>query len=197
MTSTEIMTCQHGLVAKLKRVIMERDTYQRQWGLGPTATKKKLMKAAGQLDVSQPFPASCADLNNLNMLNAGPSIKKYGRKNDKTPGDWTKSYVDYSGAPATTNDETHAETITPVNSKPESATNAAAETQVKSENKPNDFEDKSGVDVNGNGKVKPENQDEGPELKKRKRHEGETEEQKAERRKKKKEKQAKREAAQD
>lgn len=51
MTSVEMMTCNHGLVAKLKRVIMERDTYARQWGLGPTATKKKMLKASGQLDV--------------------------------------------------------------------------------------------------------------------------------------------------
>lgn len=53
MTSVEMMSCTHGLVAKLKRVIMERDTYSRQWGLGPTATKKKMMKASGQLDVSR------------------------------------------------------------------------------------------------------------------------------------------------
>ena len=27
-----------------KRVVMERDTYPRRWGLGPTASKKKRMK---------------------------------------------------------------------------------------------------------------------------------------------------------
>lgn len=27
--------CDHGVVAKIKRVIMERDTYPRKWGLGP------------------------------------------------------------------------------------------------------------------------------------------------------------------
>lgn len=35
MTSAVIATCDHGQVAKLKRVIMERDTYPRKWGLGP------------------------------------------------------------------------------------------------------------------------------------------------------------------
>ena len=29
---------------QVKRVVMERDTYPRRWGLGPTASKKKQMK---------------------------------------------------------------------------------------------------------------------------------------------------------
>ena len=35
MTTAVIATCDHGIVAKIKRVIMERDTYPRKWGLGP------------------------------------------------------------------------------------------------------------------------------------------------------------------
>ena len=35
MTTAVMATCDHGVVAKLKRVIMERDTYPRKWGLGP------------------------------------------------------------------------------------------------------------------------------------------------------------------
>ena len=35
MTTATIATCDHGVVAKIKRVIMERDTYPRKWGLGP------------------------------------------------------------------------------------------------------------------------------------------------------------------
>ena len=35
MTTAEIASCDHGIVAKIKRVIMERDTYPRKWGLGP------------------------------------------------------------------------------------------------------------------------------------------------------------------
>ena len=34
MTTAVMATCDHGVVAKLKRVIMERDTYPRKWGLG-------------------------------------------------------------------------------------------------------------------------------------------------------------------
>lgn len=35
MTTAQMATCDHGVVAKIKRVIMERDTYPRKWGLGP------------------------------------------------------------------------------------------------------------------------------------------------------------------
>ena len=65
MTTAVMSTCDHGVVAKIKRVIMERDTYPRQWGLGPIASKKKTMIKDGLLD-------------------------KYGKPNDKTPKDWMK-----------------------------------------------------------------------------------------------------------
>ena len=32
MTSAEIASCDHGVVAKTKRVIMDRETYPRRWG---------------------------------------------------------------------------------------------------------------------------------------------------------------------
>uniref|UniRef100_A0A7S2TTX8 Uncharacterized protein n=1 Tax=Lotharella oceanica TaxID=641309 RepID=A0A7S2TTX8_9EUKA len=71
MTSVQIATCDHGLVAKAKRVIMDRDTYPRRWGLGPFAVKKKALKAAGKLD-------------------------KYGRVNENTPDEWKNNYKDLS-----------------------------------------------------------------------------------------------------
>ena len=43
MTTVELATCDHGVVAKVKRCIMERDTYPRRWGLGPKALEKKKM----------------------------------------------------------------------------------------------------------------------------------------------------------
>uniref|UniRef100_A0A0A9Y2K9 H/ACA ribonucleoprotein complex subunit 4 n=1 Tax=Lygus hesperus TaxID=30085 RepID=A0A0A9Y2K9_LYGHE len=67
MTSTQIATCDHGIVAKTKRVIMERDTYPKRWGLGPKASEKKKMILCGTLD-------------------------KYGRTNEKTPESWKQSY---------------------------------------------------------------------------------------------------------
>src|SRR5688500_278136 len=68
MTTAVMATCDHGVVAKIKRVVMERDTYPRRWGLGPRAKAKKALIAEGKLD-------------------------KYGRANDKTPAEWLSGYV--------------------------------------------------------------------------------------------------------
>ena len=70
MTTATIATCDHGVVAKIKRVIMERDTYPRKWGLGPKALAKKQLIAAGKLD-------------------------KHGKPNENTPKEW-KKYKDYA-----------------------------------------------------------------------------------------------------
>ncbi|CAN0197908.1 unnamed protein product, partial [Scytosiphon promiscuus] len=69
MTSPVMGTCDHGTVAKIKRVIMERDTYPKRWGLGPIATKKKSMVKDGLLD-------------------------KHGRENASTPKGWKTDYHD-------------------------------------------------------------------------------------------------------
>lgn len=71
MTTAVMATCDHGVVAKIKRVVMERDTYPRKWGLGPVASQKKKMIQAGTLD-------------------------KYGKPNEKTPANWKKGYEDFN-----------------------------------------------------------------------------------------------------
>ncbi|KAG0195677.1 centromere/microtubule-binding protein cbf5, partial [Mortierella sp. NVP41] len=71
MTTAVMATCDHGVVAKIKRVIMERDTYPRRWGLGPKAQEKKKLIKDGKLD-------------------------KFGRTTEETPADWKKGYVDYN-----------------------------------------------------------------------------------------------------
>lgn len=71
MTTATMASCDHGVVAKIKRVIMERDTYPRKWGLGQRASQKKILIAKGQLD-------------------------KYGKPNENTPKEWLNCYVDYS-----------------------------------------------------------------------------------------------------
>ncbi|XP_044162385.1 H/ACA ribonucleoprotein complex subunit DKC1 isoform X1 [Bufo gargarizans] len=71
MTTAVISTCDHGVVAKIKRVIMERDIYPRKWGLGPKASQKKMMIQKGMLD-------------------------KHGKPNENTPASWSQGYVDYS-----------------------------------------------------------------------------------------------------
>lgn len=75
MTTAEMATCDHGVVAKIKRVIMERDTYPRKWGLGPKAMEKKSLIKNGKLD-------------------------KYGRSNESTPDSWKRDYVNYNDTSA-------------------------------------------------------------------------------------------------
>jgi len=72
MSTADMASCDHGVVAKIKRVVMERNTYPRRWGKGPRAQLKKQLVSEGKLD-------------------------KYGRTNEKTPSSWTNNYVDYSG----------------------------------------------------------------------------------------------------
>lgn len=71
MTTAVMAACDHGVVAKIKRVIMERDTYPRKWGLGPKALQKKQLIASGKLD-------------------------KYGKPNESTPKEWMQSHPDIS-----------------------------------------------------------------------------------------------------
>ncbi|KAI7855387.1 H/ACA ribonucleoprotein complex subunit 4 [Circinella umbellata] len=74
MTTAVMATCDHGVVAKVKRVIMERDTYPRRWGLGPVALAKKKLVTEGKLD-------------------------KFGRVTEETPEVWKSAYVDYNNNP--------------------------------------------------------------------------------------------------
>lgn len=71
MSTVELSSCDHGVVAKVKRCIMERDLYPRRWGMGPVATEKKKMKESGKLD-------------------------KYGRPNEQTPAKWNAEYQDFN-----------------------------------------------------------------------------------------------------
>jgi len=50
MSSPVLLTCDHGCVARIKRVIMDRETYPRRWGLGPKAIQKKQLISSGKLN---------------------------------------------------------------------------------------------------------------------------------------------------
>ena len=67
MTSSVLASCDHGIVCKTKRVIMDRETYPRKWGLGPYALQKKKLIKEGKLD-------------------------KYGKINEKTPDEYKKIF---------------------------------------------------------------------------------------------------------
>jgi len=69
MTSSTIASCDHGIVAKTKRVIMERDVYDKKWKLGPYSQVKQKLKTEGKLD-------------------------KYGRVQDNTPAAWKMLFGD-------------------------------------------------------------------------------------------------------
>ena len=44
MTSPVMANCQHGVVAKIKRVVMERNTYPVRWGLGPYVSQLAIVR---------------------------------------------------------------------------------------------------------------------------------------------------------
>lgn len=67
MSTSVMASCDHGVVAKTKRVIMDRETYPKKWGLGPYALKKKKLVTEGKLD-------------------------KYGNVNEQTPEDYKKIF---------------------------------------------------------------------------------------------------------
>ncbi|KAF6169167.1 hypothetical protein GIB67_013597 [Kingdonia uniflora] len=68
MTTAVMATCDHGVVARIKRVVMDRDTYPRKWGLGPKASMKKKLIAEGKLD-------------------------KHGKPTKETPPEWSRNVV--------------------------------------------------------------------------------------------------------
>jgi len=70
MTTPQMATVEYGVAAKVKRVVMERDTYPRRWGLGPTAQTKKKLILAGKLT-------------------------KHGQPNEQTDADWKASYKSF------------------------------------------------------------------------------------------------------
>merc|ERR1711957_1037119 len=69
MTTSTIATCDHGIVARTKRVIMDRDVYDKKWKLGPFAQKKESLKKDNKLD-------------------------KFGRLTDSTPEAWRLLFGD-------------------------------------------------------------------------------------------------------
>lgn len=110
MTTATMASCDHGVCAKLKRVIMERDTYPRKWGLGPKASKKKELITAGQLD-------------------------KYGKPNENTPKEWLTGYVDYAKTAAPQNGKSEDSTKRKLSTDSVADTSANASTSEKKKKK--------------------------------------------------------------
>ncbi|CAB3402419.1 unnamed protein product [Caenorhabditis bovis] len=96
MSTATIASVDHGIVAKSKRVIMERDVYGRKWGLGPVASKKKQMVKDGLLD-------------------------KFGKPNDKTPASWGKEFSYEKTQKQTKEEPMEQDEEAPVQKKPKKA----------------------------------------------------------------------------
>lgn len=139
MTTAVMATCDHGVVARIKRVIMDRDVYPRKWGLGPVATRKKTMIKEGLLD-------------------------KHGKKTDKTPSEWSKSYVDAAekkkeanGEEANGEDEEAEKVATEETEEPKSEKKDKKEKKSKKEKRRTDADD----EPRSSKKVREEDNEEG------------------------------------
>ena len=69
MTAQQMATTDHGIAAKIKRVIMDRGTYLKSWGKGPVALEKKRLISEGKLE-------------------------KNGKPNAKTPANWLRDFLE-------------------------------------------------------------------------------------------------------
>ena len=111
MSTVELATCDHGVVAKVKRCIMERDTYPRRWGLGPVALQKKKMVKDGKLG-------------------------KHGEKLDGvTPAEWNRDYIDYTRDEQATSAAVVKITDTPVLAPPAETADAGPSHKEEKERK--------------------------------------------------------------
>jgi H/ACA ribonucleoprotein complex subunit 4 len=116
MTTSTIATCDHGIVARTKRVIMDRDIYDKKWKLGPYAKKKEEFKQQGKLD-------------------------KYGRIVDKTPEAWKMLFGDSEKA-TTVNEVAAALGKKPESNGAAEAAAESDEEQEKKRDKKKDKKDK-------------------------------------------------------
>jgi len=144
MTTAVMATCDHGVVAKIKRVIMERDSYPRRWGLGPMAQRKKGLIKEGKLD-------------------------KHGKPNANTPKDFLDGYKDLSGklpeltGAGVTATSSSTPMVTEVTSTPVKSEAATVTTAT-----PMSVDDDNGDDDNGKGEKKSAKKKDKKEKKKKK-----------------------------
>ena len=94
MTTSTIAMCDHGTVTKTKRVIMERDVYDKKWKLGPFSMKKQQLKSEGKLDqygrITQQTPEVWkllfgGDENGVKLDDVASQVKSSSKKTSSTP----------------------------------------------------------------------------------------------------------------
>jgi len=109
MTTAVIASVDHGCVAVIKRVIMERDTYNMRWGYGPRASDKKKLILAGKLTDK-------------------------GKPNEKTPRNWLLGQGRWSWLPKMTGED-EAAADAPVKKRKKSSVGEEEEAPVKKKKK--------------------------------------------------------------
>merc|ERR1711953_695904 len=111
MTTAVIASVDHGCVAIIKRVVMERDTYNMRWGYGPRATDKKKLILAGKLT-------------------------EKGKPNEKTPRNWLLGQGRWSWLPKLTGEgEEEEEVLVKKKRKPSDVADAESEVPAKKKKK--------------------------------------------------------------
>ena len=83
MTSSVMSMIDHGCVAKVKRVVMERDTYPRRWGLGMLAALKYICFLMKLLLVH------CIQLFIYYSMHHSYAYRSYGCKEEAVDRSWT------------------------------------------------------------------------------------------------------------
>lgn len=147
MTTAVMATCDHGVVCRIKRVIMERDTYPRKWGKGPVASRKKQMIKDGLLD-------------------------KRGRVIEgKTPSDWVKGYKNLASNVSTSTSSNEPKTPEPKSKIVEDENEDIDDKKSKKEKK-----EKKSKKEKDNTEENEENEDKLKSSKKRSKDEAENEE---------------------
>ena len=69
MAASQMMVAEHGIAAKIKRVIMDQNTYTKAWGYGPVAQEKQRLIKEGKLT-------------------------EKGKPNNKTPPYWLRNFLE-------------------------------------------------------------------------------------------------------
>ena len=148
---------------------MERDTYPRKWGLGPTASIKKTMIKEGKvLIILHIITYKNSVFKVIQIVKVEKlvtfyilQLDKYGKPNESTPPNWKQSYTDYgvksepvtsNGVPeVTTKTETNAESsedITRKRKRSGGESDSSPNTSIKKEKKKKKKKDKEAKENN-------------------------------------------------
>lgn len=88
MSTAEMVTCDHGFCAKIKRVVMSRDVYPRKWGLGPKVSTSQPLHIESNVRWSKhviQHMVFCIKALRKKQLIADGKLGKFGKILETTP----------------------------------------------------------------------------------------------------------------